>query len=616
MSIRWNKRFLLFTAILGPIIFFIYTAFIVPRPYYIREMDLEPDYFYNSLMLFKGNPLPGIHHPGTPIYYLGALLMRIIGDPINDAQQFFNLSYMVIALVTVASLIFFVRIVLKDTPIGVSALSLISLMVWPPFLTFSNHFGSESFILAFGLLTITIFWMSLSSSGRTRKWLLFICGIGTGLCLATKMTFLPLAVAFGVSSFLGAFWGEREESLSPGKPLYILAISEAVGRLVRLMLGTIASFLVFTEPIFSRIPHVIYQTLSRPEARLSSSFVTSFLSVYHYLFDANATYAIIVVIALALFCMAFIKEFSPIVGNRKRTVFNVKANEDKFDCVTGGFFLALMAFAFCYCLATSYSVVMGYEAGIGLRNASPTALFVPFIIVYTWRTLGRNLQGENRSQKSVQWVLFLLATLMIVSGLSYHLSRRSTFIEGQTRAIASAERYISPMIAPNTRIAVDNGPSNDIVGGEADFHFFGNHRYAYDYFDDDLLMKFPAYTRFYTMFVVQPEGNINNSNSNSNSKYGVIGDAIWKIINGPEQFIRPNQQIVGEAEHIKVSAIIIQKGELERIVKVMRSDRSITFNDLLEIIKSKTGFKQIHIRQIGGADCVIFLPADSTTIDG
>ena len=74
------------------------------------------------------------------------------------------------------------------------------------------------------------------------------------------------------------------------------------------------------------------------------------------------------------------------------------------------------------------------------------------------------------------------------------------------------------------------------------------------------------------------------------------------------QFTRPNQQIVGETEHIKVSAIIIQKSELERIVKVIRLDRAVTLNDLLESIKNKTGFKQIHVRQIGTADCMIFLP--------
>ncbi len=88
----------------------------------------------------------------------------------------------------------FVWLVLRKTPLGISMLSIASVFVWPPFLRSMNHFGSESFIVAFGLPTIAVFWKSLELSGVLQKRLLFGCGMWTGLCLAAKMTFslLPL----------------------------------------------------------------------------------------------------------------------------------------------------------------------------------------------------------------------------------------------------------------------------------------------------------------------------------------------------------------------------------------------------------------------------------------
>ena len=49
--------FLLVGSFLTPIVFFIYTTVLEPRPYYILETDIENDYCYAARLLHAGQPL-------------------------------------------------------------------------------------------------------------------------------------------------------------------------------------------------------------------------------------------------------------------------------------------------------------------------------------------------------------------------------------------------------------------------------------------------------------------------------------------------------------------------------------------------------------------------------
>lgn len=588
---KWNTRLLLCIAVLGPVCFYIYTAWVAPRPYFIREMDLEPDYYYNSLMVHDGNPVPGIHHPGTPIYYLGALILNASGASLDRTQAFFNISYLIIALLTGAAMGAFVWLALRKTPLGISMLSIASVLVWPPFLTYMNHFGSESFIVAFGLPTIAVFWKSLELRGVSQKRLLFVCGMGTGLCLATKMTFLPVAVAIAGASFLGSFAiaGRMPQSL---RLLLAKSVFEAIMKSGLIVAGAILGFVICTAPIFSRIPKLLYATLIRREAHLSGGLMSGFMKTYAHLFEANWLFAVFVVSLLGLFCVALVWAIVTAKSVRGFQGLQMSPDEDNFDYPTAGLFLGLMALGFCYCMASSRVIVKGYEAGIGLRNVSACALFLPFMITYTWRILGGKL--NDNSQRWFQLGAVFLAVLLFANGLTFHLTRRRRFIEDQKAEMAAVENRLSEIRAQGTRIAFWNAAGPDIVGGECSFHFWGNFRYAFNHYSWQLLQRYPNYTFFDITTAVLRAHKENADEKPKGSTYGPLGDAIWRLINRPGPYSQCNELYAGEKARIPIS--------------VMMFPSKVMWPQIINRIVEQTGASGIESETIGGIDYLLIRP--------
>ena len=127
---------------------FIYGALISPRPYYYtQEIDIEHDYYYNARLINAGLPLRNFHHPGTPIYSLGAGILKVSGAAPDQAQRFFTISHLLVVLLCAVSIAIFVGITLKRIPWGVSLLAVASIVAWPTFLTYLDHYGAEAFIV-------------------------------------------------------------------------------------------------------------------------------------------------------------------------------------------------------------------------------------------------------------------------------------------------------------------------------------------------------------------------------------------------------------------------------------------------------------------------------------
>src|SRR3989344_1116659 len=50
--------------------FFIYSNFLVPRPYYIQTTDIENGYYYDARLIYNGLPTRTVTHPATPLFYI------------------------------------------------------------------------------------------------------------------------------------------------------------------------------------------------------------------------------------------------------------------------------------------------------------------------------------------------------------------------------------------------------------------------------------------------------------------------------------------------------------------------------------------------------------------
>jgi hypothetical protein len=191
--------FLLLSIVL--VIYSFHFSFLSPRPYYVQahSFDIENDYVYNSKMILETGTPHHVLHPGTPVQYLGAGIMALVGTGIEKTQTFLNVGYLVILIAIIGSFATFTKIALAKTSFTVALLSLGALMIWPPLLSLLNYWGSEVFLICIGLVATAMVWPSIDQNREPRTKENIILGILLGIGLTVKFTFIPLALILVIS---------------------------------------------------------------------------------------------------------------------------------------------------------------------------------------------------------------------------------------------------------------------------------------------------------------------------------------------------------------------------------------------------------------------------------
>src|SRR5262245_41454121 len=166
-----KSRWLSFGICALPLAFFAYCAFIEPRPFYLEESDLDVAYWIDAKLIHSGRPVWNLNDPGTPIQYLGAAVLALVGDAPERVPGFIAFTTLLANVLTAASLFYFLRWSMREPgrPRGDSrlvVLSLLTLVTFPPVFAYANYFGAASFTLALGLPSLFAFWMSLSANPR------------------------------------------------------------------------------------------------------------------------------------------------------------------------------------------------------------------------------------------------------------------------------------------------------------------------------------------------------------------------------------------------------------------------------------------------------------------
>jgi len=87
------QAWLIVVAALGLMVVFM--TFVQGREYFLGLTDGEHDYYYNARVILSDGVPPRALHPGTPIYYLGAVILAIVGEDQDRTQAFFNTAYIV-----------------------------------------------------------------------------------------------------------------------------------------------------------------------------------------------------------------------------------------------------------------------------------------------------------------------------------------------------------------------------------------------------------------------------------------------------------------------------------------------------------------------------------------
>ncbi len=473
---------------------YVWMTFLEPRPYSIILTDVEVDYYYNARLAHQGLPVAGIHHPGTPIQFLGALILATVGADIALAQNFFNFAYLVLAVLTILALFFFVRTTLKDLPPGVAFLALATVVAWPTFSFYLNKFGADAFVVISGLPAITFFWRALGKELIPRYRHLFLCGAFVGLSLAIKMSFVPLAVALLAGCMIR------------GLIAFFCYLSEG-GRLagfwrfallpLAMPAGAWLTYKLFTLPIHERVPDIWNErlggsglTFGLREMAERAGDVLLAMATANWLLVC----VLIAIVCVFLFCVCALvyRSFSSGIRGTLHSI-----TKERFDHLSGAAFLLIALPAVLLLLATEATATRTavVAVGQGLRNVFPVALVFPFVIVFCWRTYFVHRDGFLIRNKFFQPALLVISLLAISLTVSVFLRERHGFMNLHAKRIENAQKAIMQSLLPGTRVAVWDGTALHALG-EVSFHWWGNYRYARSSFDADIGSAYPSFTQF------------------------------------------------------------------------------------------------------------------------
>jgi hypothetical protein len=574
-----RARLLLLISILLPLVYYLLVTWIFPRPYHIQPADIEQDYYYNAKLIAAGYPPFSIAHPGTPVQELGALILRLTGGDIAHSQAFFNVGYLVVALANAIALAVFSRWVLKGVPLGWSLLAVFVIAASPAWLAYGHTFGADSFLIPVGLCLLTCFWVSLQVLMKKRLLLWVLAGSLAGLCLAVKLTSLPMVIILLLAAWLHAFITLRQDSRQ---------FLPKIVQFFVLPFFTLAAFLVFTLPTFARLPQIFMNLFLRHDTRplfLSLAEIHQKLKVLEM-----APYLLV----LAILVVAVLVVYGLVLTWRLIAAIRRKETGRPAADISMAAFIIGSALALVYAIISieggiRYTQVW-FDPGVFLRNTSPTFLVIPMAAAWLGRSLADMKSELWRKASTAAAVLGLLS---LASAWVGYLQHRSDFVSYMRGSMMATQAVFERYAEPGKRIAVWKGSTGDFLD-EASFHFWGNYAYARELFDDELLDAFSAYSYLKVREVNRLVSNepevVNNPEFLST----------WKQTFSSPYYIPHNDELVtGEGKNIPLSALAFAQKDLE--------PEKVALEDLFGLVEERFGQYTLVEEDVGPITWVILL---------
>ena len=575
-----KNTFLILFAVAIPLTYFILVTFVFPRPYFIQPADLEQDYYYNAKLVHDGFPPLGIQHPGTPIYELGALILSVTGDQLSQAQKFFNVAYFTIAIANIAGLIIITEGIFKDIPIGFSLLALFSVISFPGWLAYSHTFGADSFLTPVILALLTCFWVSLDLPIKRRTILWALTGALAGLSLAIKLTSLPVFFVVLVSSWIHAALTSRHVEQRNRLILFQYFVMPVT---------SIASFLLFIFPTFARLPQIFINLSQRHETHPQSFSPYAILWGLKSLGSAPYLFGYFLLIVLVTAAFMFIFARNIIITAAKKKPFDTES------VFIRGLLLFFLILAFGYTLISVEGGVafttVSFDPGVFLRNTMPSILFIPFAIAYICQDYKARKKAYPVS--GINWMAAAIGVITFGVVCGGYMNHRADFIQYMNNTLTPTKETIRSYADSGTRIAVWDGSPGNLLG-EASFHFWGNYAYAREFFDEELLKRYPDYT----FLKLREVNRLITHEPYSASSPGLLG--LWKMLFPSPYYIPHNDELItGESSGARISVLTFPKQELDA--------EKILMSDLLMLVRERFGEYVVIEREIGNIDWVIIV---------
>jgi len=226
LPFQWIVFSIVILAVIG---YYAVTEWAVPLPFYDLRFDPEMPYFANSLAFFKGVPYSYIDHPGTPVEFLGSVLLAMtkfhtrareipfFDFHIAQPRVFLALAHGLLALASFVTVFLMtnwsVRVQGRRHVVGGLAAAVSFFAVYPS-LAFHTlkYWSHNSFAFPFGTTLLLLLVVRLRRSDPVPMGTAFAGGVLAGLLASVQLYFavwvVGVAVAFMLNSwFRGEGWG-------------------------------------------------------------------------------------------------------------------------------------------------------------------------------------------------------------------------------------------------------------------------------------------------------------------------------------------------------------------------------------------------------------------------
>ena len=433
-----------------PLLLFVVHTFVLPHPYFIYGVDDSVFYFLGRAAR-SGSWLGASPHPAIPIAYAEALVLTATGEGISSAQTFVHLSHLLAAIATAGGMAYFAAKLLRAKESVIVAGALVAVIAWPPFLSGADYLGPDAVIAAVGLPTLTTLWLALGRGGNERQRLMLVHGFLVSTCLATKLTFIPLALSCFVVWAWMFFTAGREGSDRRG------VLAAPLG----LAIGTL-----WFVPVLPWLPDIFWVAVA--VGRGGASNLTQMVEVLSYAVGAIPFY--LAGAAILVWLVGRSGASTGISTERRGQRLLV---------------LLLMFMFFVGVLTASHQLQWRDDPGIVFRYASPAALVFPFALLY----LGSST-SPSRKKAPIWWVV---PVSVLVFSLSLHFYLRQRRLDEETRTSDLVYARMEELAAPTGRIAFF--PEVGAIAGEPAFFLRGNEMARAGY-ENNLAQALPRYAHF------------------------------------------------------------------------------------------------------------------------
>ena len=242
--------------------------------------------FYNTLSFsLDMQSFRDANHPGTPIYFIGYLILQFTGNQIKNFYEYFYIHHFLIFLINIISINIFVNYFkkfLNDIEIYFFLIIFIS--------TFNFIFSLEivsliSYQFCITLILVTYYFKFLKKEKYIK--LSIICAFA----ISMKMTFLPFIVAILIS-FL-------QKILSTSK--------HKIRKILKFFSLFSFSFLLFNFPIIGRLPRIFLDIFFlRNDTSFTGSAESLWLSLRYAAqenYEQSQIFSFILVLSISLFIL-------------------------------------------------------------------------------------------------------------------------------------------------------------------------------------------------------------------------------------------------------------------------------------------------------------------------